>query len=69
MENVLESLYTVLDTILNFFTMIHDSFLNAGEYLSSGFDTFQDFFTSIPVLGGLAALVLALGIVLFILGR
>lgn len=69
MQNVLESLYTFLDTLSNLFDMIHDSFVSAGEYLETGFDTFQGFFTSIPVLGGLAALVLALGIVLFILGR
>ena len=69
MENVLESLYTFIDTISNFFGMIHDSFVSAGEYLTSGFDTFQGFFTGIPVLGGVAALVLALGIVLFVLGR
>ena len=69
MQNVLESLYTFLDTIANFFDMIHDSFVSAGEYLTTGFDTFQGFFTGIPVLGVLAALVLALGIVLFILGR
>ena len=69
MENVLESLYTFIDTLSNLFDMIHESFVSAGEYLSSGFDTFQGFFTGIPVLGGLAALVLALGIVLFALGR
>lgn len=69
MQNVLESLYTFLDTLSNLLDMIHDSFVSAGEYLTTGFETFQGFFTGIPVLGSLAALVLALGIVLFILGR
>lgn len=69
MENVFESLYTFIDTISNFFDMIHDSFVSASEYLTTGFDTFQGFFTGIPVLSSLAALVLALGIVLFVLGR
>lgn len=69
MNNVLESLYTFIDTLSNFFDMIHESFVSAGEYLTSGFDTFQGFFTGIPLLGGVAALILALGIVLFVLGR
>lgn len=69
MSNVFESLYTFIDTVSNLLDMIHNSFVSAGEYLSTGFDTFQGFFTGIPVLGGLAAVIFALGIVLLILGR
>lgn len=69
MGNVLSDLWTFIDTISNFFTMIHDSFVSAVSFVSSGFDIVSGFMSGIPILGGLAALILALGLVLLVLGR
>lgn len=69
MGNVLSDLWTFVDTISNFFTMLHDSFVSAVSFVSSGFDTVSGFMSGIPILGGLAALILALGLVLLVLGR
>lgn len=69
MNDLLSNFYTLIDTITNFFSMIHDSFVSAVTFISSGFDTVSGFMSGIPVLGGLAALILALGLVLLVLGR
>lgn len=69
LNTFLSEIWTFFDTISNFFSMIHDSFVSAVTFISSGFDTVSGFMSGIPILGGLAALILALGLVLLVLGR
>lgn len=69
MTNVLSDLWTFIDTITNFFDMIHDSFVSAVDFVQNGFSVASGFMSGIPIVGGLAALILALGLVLLVLGR
>lgn len=69
MGNMLSDFWTFIDTITNFFDMIHDSFVSAVGFVQSGFSVVSGFMSGIPIVGGLAALILALGLVLLVLGR
>lgn len=69
MNNLLTDFWTLIDTISNFFTLLHDSFVSGVTFISSGFDTVSGFMSGIPVVGATAVLILALGLVLLIFGR
>lgn len=70
MSEVLERLYNVADSIGKLLGLVHDSFSDAGQYLSNSWGTVTGFFNSIPTpLLGSAVVILALGVVLLILGR
>lgn len=70
MGDVLEKVYTVLDGIGSFFTMLHDAFSDAVGFVSGGLGSADSVFSMLGgTLGAFCVLVLALGLVLFILGR
>lgn len=70
MSDVLEKVYTVLDGIGSFFSMLHDAFSDAVGFVSGGLGTVDSVFATLGgTIGAFCVLVLALGLVLFILGR
>lgn len=70
MSEVFERVYNVLDSLGKLFGLLHDSFLDAGAYVSNQWDTVTGFLQSVPgPLLGSVAVIFALGIVLLILGR
>lgn len=70
MSEVLERVYNVLDSLGKLFGLLHDSFSDAGTYVTNQWNTVTGFLQSVPApLLGTVAVIFALGIVLLILGR
>lgn len=70
MSEVLERVYNVLDSLGKLFGLLHDSFSDAGVYVSNQWHTVTGLLQSVPTpLLGTVAVIFALGIVLLILGR
>lgn len=70
MREFLESIYTIIDMIGNFFSWFYDAIINVFNFISTGFSYFTGAIAQLPTLVvAPAAILLSLGILYLILGR
>ena len=68
--SVLEKIYTVLDTIFNFFEWIYSAIASAGDWLSNSWHTVSSFLAACPAsVVALAAAIFAIGLLCLLLNR
>lgn len=70
MTDVLEKIYTTLDTIFNFFEWVYSALTSGADWLSNSWHTVSSFLAACPAsVVALAAAIFAIGLLCLLLNR